>query len=214
MSDDHTDNTTMSDNNTDDTVSSDGDTDNMATGKTSMVDIPSPLLYGRKTTDPSKVKTSKRCIPIMVKPSEPSIGDPPPDEITTVMVHGHAFDPTDVHVYEFFIQGAPNPKDLEGVEEDKLLVIQQTIQDKLKERDEERERNITKRMKQYKEKYDFINKALLESVAQITEMTKSDHPMAEARVKSADKELLKQFLRGNTSPLRCNLFFFGFLSEG
>ena len=31
-------------------------------------------------------------------------------------------------------------------------------------------------MKQYEEKYDFINKALLESVAQITEMTKSDHP--------------------------------------
>ena len=42
-------------------------------------------------------------------------------------------------------------------------------------------------MKQYKEKYDFINKALLESVAQITEMTKSDHPTAAARVKLADK---------------------------
>ena len=56
-----------------------------------------------KTADLSKVKTSKRCIPIMVKPSEPSIGDPPPDEITTVMVSGHAFDPTDVRVYEFFI---------------------------------------------------------------------------------------------------------------
>ena len=40
---------------------------------------------------------------------------------------------------------------------------------KLKERDEERERNITKRMKQYEQKYDFINKALLESVAQITD---------------------------------------------
>ena len=38
------------------------------------------------------------------------------------------------------------------------------MQDKLKERDEERERNITKRMKQYEEKYDFINKAILESV--------------------------------------------------
>ena len=86
------------------------------------------------------------------------------------MACGHAFDPTAVHVFEFFIQGTPNPKDLEGVE-DQLLEIQQTIQDRLKERDEERERNITKRMKQYEEKYDFINKALLESVAQITEMT-------------------------------------------
>ena len=42
-------------------------------------------------------------------------------------------------------------------------------------------------MKQYEEKYAFINKALLESVAQITEMTKSDHPTATARVRSADK---------------------------
>ena len=77
-----------------------------------------------------------------------------------------------MRVYEFFIQGAPNPKDLEGVEEDQLLDIQLTIQEKLKERDKERERNIAKRMKQYKEKYDFINKALLESVAPVTEMTK------------------------------------------
>ena len=45
-------------------------------------------------------------------------------------------------------------------------------------------------MKQYEEKYDFINKALLESVAQITEMTKSDHPTATARVKSADKMVM------------------------
>ena len=98
--------------------------------------------------------------------------------------------PTDVRVYEFFIQGTPNPKDVKGVEKDQLLEIQQTIQDKLKERDEERERNITKRIKQYKEKYDFINKDLLESVAQITEITKSDHPTAAARIKSADKMVM------------------------
>ena len=45
-------------------------------------------------------------------------------------------------------------------------------------------------MKQYKEKNDFINKALLESVAQITEMTKTDHHMAAARVKSVDKMVM------------------------
>ena len=45
-------------------------------------------------------------------------------------------------------------------------------------------------MKQYKEKYDFINKALLESVAQMTEMTKSDDPTAAARVKLADKMVM------------------------
>ena len=96
MSDDNTDSTTMSDNNTDDATLGDGNTENTVRGETSTKDIPSSLLYGRKTIDPSKVKTSKRHIPILVKPSEPSIGDPPPDEITPVTVKGHAFDPTDV----------------------------------------------------------------------------------------------------------------------
>ena len=82
-------------------------------------------------------------------------------------VHGHKPDSGDIGIYEFLIEGAPNPPDLEGFDEDQLLQIQQNIQDKLKQRDEEREKNITKRMKQYEEKYDFINKALLESVAHL-----------------------------------------------
>ena len=200
MSDDNTDNAAMSNNNIDDATLGDGNTENTVTGETSTKDVASPLLYSRKTTDPSKVRTSKKHIPIQVKPSEPSIGDPPPDEIATYMAKGHAFDPTDVRVCEFFIQGAPNPKNLEGVEEDQLLEIQQNIQDKLKERDEERERNITKRMKQYEEKYDFINKALLESVAQITEMTKSDHPTAAARVKLAHKMVMLPPLFNGSKP--------------
>ena len=47
-----------------------------------------------------------------------------------------------------------------------------------------------KRMKQYEEKYDFINEALLESVAQITEMTKCNHPTAAAWVNLADKMVM------------------------
>ena len=42
-----------------------------------------------------------------------------------------------------------------------------------------------KKIQEYEQKYDFRNKALLESVAQITEMTKPDHSAATARVKSA-----------------------------
>ena len=80
------------------------------------------------------------------------------------------------------------------------MQIQQNIQDKLKQRDEEREKNITKRMKQYEEKYDFINKALLESVAHITEMTQTDHPMASAKVKSADKMVMLPPLFDGTKP--------------
>ena len=47
-----------------------------------------------------------------------------------------------------------------------------------------------KKIQEYEQKYDFINKALLESVAQITEMTKPDHSIATARVKSADKMVM------------------------
>ena len=45
-------------------------------------------------------------------------------------------------------------------------------------------------MKQYEEKYNFINKALLESTTHTTEITKTDHPVVPAKVKSADKMVM------------------------
>ena len=93
------------------------------------------------------------------------------------------------------IEGASNPPDLEGIEEDQLY-----IQDKLKQRDEEREKNITKRMKQYKERYDFINKALVESVTHIPEMTQTDHPIASPEVKSADRMVMLPPLFDGNKP--------------
>ena len=109
-------------------------------------------------------------------------------------------DPADICTYDFLIEGAPNPPDLESIKEEQLLQIQQNMQDKLKQRDEERERNITKRMKQYEEKYDFINKALLESITHITEMTQTDHPMVSAKVKSADKMIMLPLLFDGSKP--------------
>ena len=70
----------------------------------------------------------------------------------------------------------------------------------MKQRDQERERNITRQMKQYKEKYGFINKALLESVAHIKEMTQTDHPMVSAKVKSADKMIMLPMLFDGSKP--------------
>ena len=60
--------------------------------------------------------------------------------------------------------------------------------------------NITKKIQEYEQKCDFINKALLESVAQITEMTKPDHSAATARVKSADKMVMLPPLFDGTKP--------------
>ena len=200
ISDDNDDNPAMSDKDSPHTTSGDDNAENSEPGEDSTEDVPSPLIYGRKTNDPTKVKTSKRHRPIRVTPLKSQTGNPHVDKDTTGKAESHVFDPTDVRVYEFFVEGAPNPKDLEGVEEDQLLGIQRTIQQKLKERDVERERNITKKIQEYEQKYDFINKALLESVAQITEMTKSDHPAAGARVKSAEKMVMLPLLFDGTKP--------------
>ena len=69
LGNDNIDNIAMSDNNIDDAELGNGNTKNTIPGETTTEDVPSPLLYGRKTTDPSKVKTSKKCKPIWVKPS-------------------------------------------------------------------------------------------------------------------------------------------------
>ena len=55
-------------------------------------------------------------------------------------------------------------------------------------------------MKQYAEKYDFINKALIESIPHITEMTKTDHPMVAAKIKSADKMIMLPPLFDGSKP--------------
>ena len=194
---DNTDNAATSDNNTDNATTGDGNTDNAVTGEVGAVYIPLPPHYGGKATHPSQIKTSARHTTAI---AEPSTGDPLLDGPDIVKASGHTIDLSDVHMYEFLIQGTPNPCDLEGIEEDQLLEIQQNIQDKLKQRDEERKGNITKRIKQYEEKYDFINKALLESIVHITEMTKTDHPMAAAKVKSADKMVMLPPLFDGSKP--------------
>ena len=80
--------------------------------------------------------------------TEPLLGDPLPGSQATMKVYGHKPDSGDIGIYEFLFEGAPNPPDLEGIEEEQLIQTQQNIQDKLKQRDEKREKNITKRMKQ------------------------------------------------------------------
>ena len=146
--------------------------ENDEVGENSTEEVPSPLIYGRKTDDPTKVKSSKRHRPVKVTSLESPLGNPHVDKDVTGTPNTYVFDSYDVQIHAFFFEGEPNPKDLEGVEEDKILEIHRAFQQRLKERDAERERNITKKIQEYEQKYDFINKALLESVAQITEMTK------------------------------------------
>ena len=63
----------------------------------------------------------------------------------------------DIGIFEFIFQGLPNPPDLEGMDEDRLRELQNAIQEQLCQRDEERERNITKRVQEFEKTFDLVN---------------------------------------------------------
>ena len=73
--------------------------ENSEPGENSTEEVPSPLIYGRKMNDPTKVKTSKRHRPIRVTPLESPMGNQHVDKDTAGKAKSHAFDPTDVQIY-------------------------------------------------------------------------------------------------------------------
>ena len=110
-------------------------------GENSTEEVPSPLIYGRKTNDRTKVKLSKRHRPVKVTPLESPMGNPQKgkdkDKEATDTLNTFVFNPNDVRIHSFFLEGEPEGKELEGIEEDKLLEIHRAFQQKLKERDAE-----------------------------------------------------------------------------
>ena len=94
--------------------------ENNEVGENSTEEEPSPLIYGRKTDDPTKVKSPKRCRPVKVTPLESPKGNPYGDKDATGTPNTYVFYPTDVQIHKFFFEGEPNGKDLEDVEEDKI----------------------------------------------------------------------------------------------
>ena len=93
----------------------------------------------------------------------------------------------DVGVFEFIFQGLPEPPELEGVEEDRLRELQNAVQEQLCQRDEERERNIAKRVQEFKKTFDFVNSHLLKGVATMAELTKVDNRQPMGKIKPTDK---------------------------
>ena len=120
-------------------------TENAAIQEDNIEEVPLPSNPLRKAKYLSQVKTSSKYRTVNTKPL---LGDPFQSSQATMEMHGHKPDSGDIGTHEFLIKGAPNPPDLEGIDDEQLIQIQQNIQDKLKQRDEEREKNITKRMKQ------------------------------------------------------------------
>ena len=74
------------------------------------------------------------------------------DKDATDTPNTYAFDPNDVRIHAFLLEGEPEGKELEGIEEEKLLEIHRAFQQKLKERDAEQQKNITKKIQEYDKK--------------------------------------------------------------
>ena len=117
------DNAAIDRDNTDDATRGHDNTDNAVIGKASTVHIPWPPYYGGKAKDPSQIKTSSKHNNTTAI-AKPSIDDPILDGHDTVRASSHTIDLSNVCIYEFLIQGAPNPCDFAGIEEDQLLEIQ------------------------------------------------------------------------------------------
>ena len=96
MSDDNDDNPAMSDKDSPHATSGNDNAENNEPGENSTEAAPSPLIYGRKMNDPTKVKTLKRHRPVRVTPLESPMGNPHVDKDTRGKAESHVFDPTDV----------------------------------------------------------------------------------------------------------------------
>ena len=106
----------------------------------------------------------------------------------------------DIGIFEFIFQGLPEPPELEGVDEDRLRELQNAIQEQLRQRDEERERNITKRVQEFKKTFDFVNSHLLKGVATMAELTKVDNRQPMGKIKPTDKIVMMLNLFDGTKP--------------
>ena len=106
----------------------------------------------------------------------------------------------DIGIFEFIFQGLPEPEELESIDEDRLRELQNAIQEQLCQRDEERERNITKRVQEFEKTFDFVNSHLLKGVATMAELTKADNRQPMGKIKPTDKMVMMLSLFNGTKP--------------
>ena len=110
MSDNNDDNPAMSDKESPLETPANDNIENNEVGQNSTEEVPSPLIYGRKTNDPTKVKSSKRCRPVKATPLEFPMGNPHMDKDTAGKAKSFVFDPKDTCIHEFFLKENQAPK--------------------------------------------------------------------------------------------------------
>ena len=105
-----------------------------------------------------------------------------------------------IGIFEFIFHGLPNLPELEGMDKDRLRELQNAIQEQLHQRDKERERNITKRVQEFEKTFDFANSHLLQGVATMAELTKTDNRQPIGKIKPTDKMVMMLSLFDGTKP--------------
>ena len=107
-------------------------------------------------------------------------------------------DENDIRIYEFVFEDLPNLPYLKGMDEDRLFDLQRNVQEQLCKRDEERERNITKRVKEFEKTFDFVNSHLLKGIATMAELTKTDARQPLGKIKPTYKMVMMPGLLDGT----------------
>ena len=109
--------------------------------------------------------------------------------------------PDETGFYTFFLKGQGNPPDLMGIDDDQLLAIQNDLTERLKARDEARERAVTRKLCEQEQKHEFANAEFLKhfatSTSELLEPTVKD---GQTKVKLADKMLMISALFDGKKP--------------
>ena len=77
-----------------------------------------------------------------------------------------------------------------GVDDDQLLAIQNDLRERLKARDEARERAVSRKLPELEQKHEFTNAEFLEHFTQVSKSLEPTVKDGQAKVKPADKILM------------------------
>ena len=129
------------------------------------------------------------------------LGDPMANTTTgTEKGQKDKIDIDDIGIFEFIFHGLPELLELEGIDEDRLRELQNAIQEQLHQRDDKRERNITKTVQEFEKTFNFVNSHLLKGVATMAELTKTDNRQPMGKIKATDKMVIMPSLFDGTKP--------------
>ena len=166
-----------------------------------------------KASHPDQIKSSKKnrkmprargnvTVPNDLPPDPDTPNEDPliSDLIDTEEDSDYTLGPDEIGFYTFFIKGEGNLPDLLGIEDDQLLAMQNNLHQRMKARDEARERAISNKLRELEKKHDFANTQYLKHFAQVSELLEPTAKDATARVKPADKMLMLPSLFDGEKP--------------